>query len=98
MTRGTVVLLHGLIKGPDREAECEVLARRLAAPSGEHAEELRECSYTDCAVVGAPPELPEGEYIVEFAGYNFNATKQKDLWLTRGPASKIQELPQVFEI
>lgn len=98
MDRGTVVLLHGLIKWEDSEADCEVLARMLAIPSRNSADAMRVFTYTDCSVIGAPAGIPDGEYTVEFAGFSFTATKQRDMWLTSGPAFKIPDMPPMVEI
>lgn len=75
MNRGAIVLLSGRVKGTDREAACEVLARRLFR------------SYTDCSVITAPADLPDGEYTVYVEEHSFAATKHDGRWLSRGASA-----------
>lgn len=90
MKLGTVVLLHGSVKGMGLEAECEILARRLSIPADPGTELPRFFTYTDCSVVGAPADLPDGEYVAWFEGYSLNTTLHRGLWLSRGAASRIE--------
>ena len=90
MKRGTVVLLHGSIKGMGREAECEILARRLPIPVDPRDPMPRLFTYTDCSVVEAPADLPEGEYLAQFEGYSLSVTLYRGLWLSRGPVARIE--------
>lgn len=93
---GTVVLLHGTVEGMGQTAECEVLARRIIVPPDSQPDGRRFYTYTDCSVIGAPFDLPEGEYLVHFEEYTFKATCQRGLWLSCGPATRNPEVP-VFD-
>ncbi len=88
MNRGTVVLLNGRLRGMGQEAECQVLARRLSVYGGE-TESPRVFTYTDCSVIGAPSELPDGEYLVEFEEYSALAARHKGFWLSFGPPTRV---------
>jgi len=81
------VLLKGFVQGMGREAQCEVLARRLPIPADQGAEILHSFIYADCSVVAAPPDLPDGEYLACFEGYSLSASLHRGLWFSRGPAS-----------
>ncbi len=80
----------------EREADCEILARRIVVPPAREPDALCFCTYTDCSIVGAPPDLPDGEYTASFEGYTFQATCQRGLWLSCGPASRNPQIP-VFD-
>jgi hypothetical protein len=88
---GTLMLLQGNLKGLGVEARCEVLARKLSTDAGSRQLQ-RTYTYTDCSVIGAPADLPAGEYIVYFDGHSFSVANQRGLWFSRGPATKIKEL------
>jgi len=77
-------------------AECEVLARRITVPTEGGPDSRNFYTYTDCSVIGAPSELPDGEYMVRFEGYTFKTTLHRGLWLSCGPATRNREVP-VFE-
>jgi hypothetical protein len=92
MGLGTLTLLKGNLKGFGVEANCEVLARRLCIDAGSKIIMQRPYVYTDCSVIGAPTDLPPGEYIVYFDGHRFAATSRRGLWFSHGIATKVNEL------
>jgi hypothetical protein len=78
-------LRHGHVKGMSRTATCEVLARKIPLDPnlkpGSH-----EYTYSDCTVIDAPTDLPDGEYLVHFDDHVIAATKKDAYWLSRGMA------------
>lgn len=92
MNLGAIVLLHGTVKGMGREAECEILARRAVMPVGPVTASSQSSAYTDCSVIGAPHDLPDGEYTVQFECHTFRATRHHGLWLSRSPALRTSEV------
>lgn len=88
---GTLIVLEGKLKGFGVEAKCEVLVRRLTINSAIRPL-VRGYAYTDCSIIGAPAELPDGEYVVYFDGHRFAAAIQRGLWFSRGPVTKINAL------
>ena len=68
-----------------RTATCEVLARKIPLDPnlkpGSH-----EYTYSDCTVIDAPTDLPDGEYLVHFDDHVIAATKKDAYWLSRGMA------------
>ncbi len=91
MGLGTLTLLKGNLRGFGVEANCEVLARRLSIDAGSRLVQ-RPYVYTDCAVIGAPPDLPAGKYIVYFDGHRFAVTSRRGLWFSHGIATKVNEV------
>jgi hypothetical protein len=89
------VLLDGRLKGMGRQADCQVLARKLLV-YGEETASLRVFTYTDCSVIGAPSELPDGEYLVEFDEYSALAACHKGFWLSFGPPTRLATPASVF--
>jgi hypothetical protein len=87
VNRGTTVILSGNVKGEGREAECMVEARRIGVDSGN--ELPRTYCYTDCSVVVAPADLPDGDYTVYFDGHSFLATRLRGTWLSTGPCREL---------
>ena len=76
-SRGNVVLLPATLKSTGAEASCEVLARRLGIDPAP--------VYSDCSVIGAPEELPDGDYTIQFETVQTTVTKLRGLWLTFDP-------------
>ena len=72
------MLLHGQLRGMGREAPCELLARRTSMP-GAHPSHL-SFEYSDCVILNAPPDLPDGDYMLFFAGYSTVANRVRGLW------------------
>lgn len=54
--------MNGTLRGMGRECTCEVLATKSVDP------EARRPTYSHCAVIDAPTDLPDGDYEVEFSG------------------------------
>jgi hypothetical protein len=82
---GAIVLLRGTLKGADREAECELLARKQTIP-GVDQFGMRRYQYSQCSVLHAPFDLPDGEYTVTTEdGHVILTTRLHGLWLV-GPA------------
>jgi hypothetical protein len=94
MTHGTIVLLHGTVTGTGRVAGCEVLARKIIAE--ENGGQLpRPYDFTDCSVIGAPSDLPDGEYAIRFEGYSFTAACLHGIWFSRSPATKVSPVTKI---
>jgi hypothetical protein len=88
MTLGTIVLLHGTVTGPGLTAGCEVLARKVIADESTGLLP-RPFAFTDCSVIGAPTDLPDGEYAIRFEGYSFTAACHHGIWFSRSHATKL---------
>ena len=56
------VLLKGTLRGMGRHCDCELLATKSVSPGNSRP------TYSHCAVIEAPSDLPDGDYEVEFAG------------------------------
>ncbi len=80
----------------DREAECEILARRIVVPNDQNPNAFQFYTYTDCSVLGAPSDLPDGEYTASFEDFTFKTTCQRGLWLSCGPATRTPQV-SVFD-
>jgi hypothetical protein len=87
MTDGNIVLLHGTVTGLGKLAGCEVLTRRITADDG-NGLLPRPYAFTDCSVIGAPADLPDGEYTTRSEGYSFTAACHRGIWFSRNPATK----------
>ncbi len=79
--RGTAVLRHGIVRGMQHEENCEVLVRMCEADG--------ETMFTEGMVFGAPPSLPDGEYLVHFEGHVMFAKKDGGRWVY---SNRIQRL------
>lgn len=95
MNKGTLVLLHGLVRGMGQEVDVEVLTRRVQ----DHNEgsSLPAYKYVDCTVIGGPANLPDGDYIVSFAGFSAITTRRYGLWLSSGVAVLDLDEEQSFQ-
>jgi hypothetical protein len=82
---GPIVLRHGHVKGMSRTATCEVLARKI--PLGPKLKTGSHEYSSDCAVIDAPADLPDGEYLIYFDEHVISATKKGAYWLSRGTAN-----------
>ena len=71
--QGKAVLVHGSLRGMQRQENCDVIARRRNRETG--------FEYVGGFIVNAPPDLPEGEYQVEFEGHKMRATKRGGHWI-----------------
>jgi hypothetical protein len=92
VSTGPIVLRHGVVKGKGREAKCDVLARKIPVVATHPGRPgSPEYTYSDCAVIDAPFDLPDGEYLMHFDDHIIAATKQGAYWLSRGVAKKYRE-------
>lgn len=80
MAEGAIVLLHASINGMGLEADCDVLVRKADA-SGHSV-------YSECSVINAPADLPDGSYSVIFDGHFAKAKREHGVWLLREPVSR----------
>jgi hypothetical protein len=71
----SVVLIHGLLQGMGREEPCEMLAIK------ESRNETSAIVFSQCSVIDAPQDLPNGVYTVSFGGYIVPARKESGLWI-----------------
>lgn len=95
MNKGILVLLHGIVRGMGQQVDVEVLTRRVQdhdAGSG-----LPAYKYVDCTVIGGPANLPDGDYIVSFAGFSAVTTRRNGLWLSSGVAVLDLDEEQSFQ-
>ena len=92
-TTGPIVLRRGYLKGMLRDAECSILARKvpLAAKTGAGSQDY---TYSDFAVIDAPIDLPDGEYLIYFDRHTVAATKEGGYWVPHGAAKRHRE--QIF--
>jgi hypothetical protein len=74
---GPALLILGALHGMEREAKCEILARKQPPNLGP--------GYIWASIVDAPADLPDGEYQVRFDQHMLRATKERDQWLSSGP-------------
>jgi hypothetical protein len=87
---GPIVLRHGYVKGMSRKVACEVLARKIPLDP-KLKTRSHEYTYSDCCVIDAPADLPEGEYLVHFDEHVIAATKKGTYWLSRGTAEPYRD-------
>jgi len=76
---GSVVLLHAILRGMGREVECDVIARRLVPDTREEVSSASK--YSNCSVLMAPADLPDGEYTVHLDSGAFTAFRRSGRWL-----------------
>ena len=89
-TTGPIVLLHGYVRGMRRDAECDILARKVSV-AAKTRPGSPDYTYSDCAIIDAPADLPDGEYMVSFDRHTVAATKERGFWVPRGAAIKYRE-------
>lgn len=65
------VLMNGILRGMGHQAACELLATKTIGP------ESARPTYSHCAIIEAPVDLPDGDYEVEF-GDNVAITRRQD--------------------
>jgi len=82
------VLLRAILKVMGRDVACEVLSRRLGIEPSP--------VFSDCSLIGAPDDLPDGDYEIEFEGIRATATKLRGLWITFDPSDKDVERSATF--
>jgi len=76
---GPVLLLRALLKGMGREVECEVIARKLPHEIGETSSSL--LNYSDCRILTAPADLPDGEYAIHLDSRVIPVLRRRGHWL-----------------
>ena len=67
-----VVRIHGVLQGMDREAGCVLMTWKERSTSGR--------VYTRCRIADEPADLPEGPYVVSFAGHEIPTRKFDGCW------------------
>jgi hypothetical protein len=65
-----------------REAKCDVLVRKEVSSSG-------SVEYTDCSIITAPADLPDGKYGVMLDDHFFVVKKTHGIWFTEGAAVRV---------
>ena len=83
LMEGPAVLILGALHGMEREAKCEILARKQPPNLGP--------GYIWASIVDAPADLPDGEYQVMFDRHTLQATKEYDHWLSSGPIASVSD-------
>jgi hypothetical protein len=73
------VLLRAILKGMGHEVECDVIARQLAPDTRETVSPLSK--YSNCSVLTAPADLPDGKYTVHLDSSVFTAFRRSGHWL-----------------
>jgi hypothetical protein len=84
---GSIVLVRGSLKGMGLQAECEVLARRLTTVVTPPTGSTTGLSYSECSVIQAPVDLPDGDYVFRFKRHAVTMSKKRGAWLSHGPAT-----------
>jgi hypothetical protein len=84
VNKGTLVLLHGIVRGMGQEAEVEVLTRRTQDFNASGI--MPVFKYVDCTVISGAADLPDGDYIVSFAGHSAITNRRNGMWLSSGVA------------
>jgi hypothetical protein len=75
----SVVLIHGVLRGMGREADCDMVAMKESQPDS------RSPVYTRCSVLSAPHDLPDGRYSVYFEDRSVAVRRDQGLWLVEEP-------------
>jgi len=78
MYMGSVVLLRAILKGMGHEVECDVIARRFSSDTREIVPPASK--YSNCSVLTAPKDLPDGEYTVHLDTVIFTAVRRSGHW------------------
>lgn len=79
---GMIVLVRGSLKGMNRVAECEVVAMKRTIVNTRKSRNHYDEVYTEFAIVEAPPDLPDGEYLVRVGRQTLSAHLCRGLWLS----------------
>jgi hypothetical protein len=83
---GMIVLVRGSLQGMGREVECEVVAMKRTIINPPKARPLFDDIYSDCGVIDAPADLPDGEYTVRVGNQFFSTRLHRGLWIGYGKA------------
>jgi hypothetical protein len=74
------MLVRGVLIGMGRTAECELIASTsLAAKSVQSV-------YSDCSIVNAPLDLPDGKYIAYFERHSIPANRAHGIEISQWEA------------
>jgi hypothetical protein len=76
LPRGAAVLESGALRGMEREAKCDVVARKQSPDLGS--------GYAWASIVNAPSDLPDGAYLTMFDGHTVQVAKARGLWACSG--------------
>lgn len=71
VSEGSVMLFRASLLGMTRQEQCDILARKIANLSHAGAP-----AYSECFIISAPADLPDGDYDVKFEGHSASATKE----------------------
>ena len=83
---GMIVLVRGSLRGMGHEVECEVVAmKRTVLHPPKERPQIDEV-YSDCGVLNAPQDLPDGEYTVRVGNQLFSTRRRRGLWLGQSKA------------
>ena len=69
------VLLPARLTGMNQRVTCGVSAIKITQP------DTGEYSYTRPKIVGAPLDLPDGDYLVRFAGLTLEVHRHRGVWM-----------------
>ncbi|HEY1499742.1 MAG TPA: hypothetical protein VGF88_09210 [Acidobacteriaceae bacterium] len=72
----SAALMKGVLRGMGREVLCELLVWKETVGN--------RPVYSQCRVVTAPLDLPDGEYVLLFDGRTVPAKKQGGWWAMEG--------------
>lgn len=87
---GTICLLPATLTGMGRRAKCEVLVRRRTTVSQGKIPQFGY-TYTDCSIIHAPADLPDGDYVLRFGGFYLRADCRGGHWLPNGEPQRETE-------
>ena len=85
----SVVMIHGLLRGMEREAPCDMIAMKEAEP------EKGPVIFSRCSVIDAPIDLPDGDYTVSFNGCVVSVRKEAGLWMPDGAAVQLPAIERM---
>lgn len=86
MSQDSIVLLRASLFGMSQQAECDILVRKLIR---DQPYVMGSPLYSECSVIAAPADLPDGDYHVMFKGHVARVRKEDGIWLLRGSVSRI---------
>lgn len=72
------VVVPGKLQRMGQTVECLVSATKVSLPGTDLFE------YANCSIHQYPPDLPDGQYTVTFAGRTETVKKQNGFWLSAG--------------
>lgn len=91
MTEDSIALLRATLKGMGQETECDILVReQIRNQSSESLSTTEFVQYSECSVISAPADLPDGDYRVMFDGHFAKVKRELGVWLLREPVSRMR--------